>query len=139
MGLGVDLYDNSGNLLEKSAIDFISPQVDSNLQAVLVKVPVHSTPEILRNAQLVKARVIWSTRPMPMVPVLAVTRQGGQSFVYVAQQQNGKFFAHELPVTLGDTVGNAYSIASGLNAGDKVIVSGTQFLVNNMPVMLLPG
>ena len=32
-------------------------------------------------------------------------------------------------VTLGDTVGNNYSITSGLNAGDKVIVSGTQFLV----------
>jgi hypothetical protein len=35
---------------------------------------------------------------------------------------------------LGDTVGNSYSIASGLSAGDKVIVSSTQFLVNGMPV-----
>ena len=139
MGLPVDLTDNDGKLLEKSDIDFISPQVDSTLQAVLVKAPVHSTPEILRNAQLVKARVIWSTKPMPIVPVLAVTRQGGQSFVFVAQQQNGKFFAHQVPVTLGDTVQNSYSIASGLNAGEKVIVSGTQFLVNNMPVMPMGG
>ena len=38
-------------------------------------------------------------------------------------------------VTLGDTVGNTYSVISGLNAGDKVIVSSTQFLVNGMPVM----
>jgi hypothetical protein len=36
-------------------------------------------------------------------------------------------------------VGNSYSISSGLNAGDKVIVSSTQFLVNGMPVMPLPG
>jgi RND family efflux transporter MFP subunit len=134
MGLSVDLTDNSGKLLEKSRIDFISPQVDSNLQAILVKAPVHATPDILRNAQLVKARVIWSTKPMPVVPVLAVTRQGGQSFVFLAQQQNGKFYAHQVPVTLGDTVENSYSIASGLNTGDKVIISGTQFLVNNMPV-----
>jgi multidrug efflux pump subunit AcrA (membrane-fusion protein) len=42
-------------------------------------------------------------------------------------------------VTLGDTVGNTYSILSGLNAGDRVIVSGTQFLVNGMPVMLMGG
>ncbi len=47
--------------------------------------------------------------------------------------------AHRTPVTLGDTVGNNYSIASGLNAGDQVIVSGTQFLVDGMPVMLLPA
>ena len=72
---------------------------------------------------------------MAVVPVLAVTRQGGQSFVFVAQkQQDGHFVATQTPVTLGDTVGNTYSITSGLNAGDRVIVSSTQFLVNNMPV-----
>jgi len=32
MGLGVDLTDNNGKLLEKTQVDFISPQVDSTLQ-----------------------------------------------------------------------------------------------------------
>lgn len=139
MGLPVDIADNSGKVLEHTRIDFISPQVDANLQAILAKAPVHATPDILRNAQMVKARVIWSTQPMPVVPVLAVTRQGEQSFVFVARAQNGHFIAQELPVTLGETVGNSYSIASGLSAGDRVIVSATQFLVNNMPVMPLGG
>jgi len=137
-GLDVDLMDNSGKLLEKTKIDFLSPEVDSTLQGILVKAPVHFTPEVLRNAQLVKARVIWSTAPMAVVPVLAITRQGGQSFVFVAHEQNGHTFAIQTPVTLGDTVGNNYSVSSGLNVGDKVIVSGTQFLVNNMPVIPLP-
>lgn len=136
-GLEVDLSDTSGKLLEKTRIDFLSPQVDSSLQGILVKAPVHLSPEALRNAQLVRARVIWSTKPMAVVPVLAVSRQGGQSFVFVARQQDGHFIASQTPVTLGDTVGNAYSVISGLNAGDKVIVSSTQFLVNNMPVMPL--
>jgi hypothetical protein len=39
---------------------------------------------------------------------------------------------------LGDAVGNNYSIVSGLNTGDSVIISGTQFLVDGMPVMPLP-
>ncbi|MGP8269744.1 MAG: efflux RND transporter periplasmic adaptor subunit [Terracidiphilus sp.] len=138
-GLDVELMDNSGKLLEKTKIDFLSPEVDTTLQGILVKAPVHSAPELLRTAQMVKARVIWSTKQMAVIPVLAVTRQGGQTFVYVAQQQNGHFVAHQTPVTLGDTVGNSYSISSGLNAGDKVIVSSTQFLVNGMPVMPLPG
>jgi RND family efflux transporter MFP subunit len=135
MGLGVELYDTGGKLLEKTKVDFVSPQVDSTLQGILVKAPVHSSTEMVRNAQLIKARVIWSTKPMAVIPVLAVTRQGGQSFVFVARQQDGHFIASQTPVVLGDTVGNTYSISSGLNAGDKVIVSSTQFLVNGMPVM----
>jgi RND family efflux transporter MFP subunit len=138
MGQGVDLTDNNGKLLEKTKIDFISPQVDSTLQGILVKAPVEPTSE-LRNAQMVKANVIWSTKPMAVVPVLAVTRQGEQSFVFVVQKANGMALAHRAPVTLGDTVGNEYSIASGLNAGDRVIVSGTQFLVDGMPVILIGG
>ena len=92
---------------------------------------------MLRNAQMIKAHVIWSTKPMAVVPVLAVTQQGEQSFVFVVQQQNGMAVAHRAPVTVGATVGNNYSIVSGLNPGDRVIVSGTQFLVDGMPVILM--
>ena len=139
-GLAVELSDTSGKLLAKSKIDFLSPQVDPSLQGILAKAPVHATPEIMRNAQLIKARVIWSTKPMVVVPVLAITRQGGQTFVYVARKQpNGQYIAAETPVTLGDTVGNSYAITSGLNAGDQVVISSTQFLVNGMPVSPLPG
>ena len=138
-GLDVELVDNAGKLLEKTKIDFVSAQVDSTLQGILVKAPVHATLEVLRTAQMIKARVIWSTTPMAVVPVLAVTRQGGQSFVFVAQPQNGRFVARQTAVTLGDTVGNNYSISMGLNAGDRVIVSSTQYLMNGMPVMPMGG
>jgi RND family efflux transporter MFP subunit len=138
-GLDVELTDNSGKVLDKTRIGFLSPQVDSTLQSILVKAPVHATTDVLRNAQMIKARVIWSTTPMAVVPVLAVSRQGGQSFVFVAQPQNGSFVARQTAVVLGDTVGNNYSISSGLNAGDRVIVSSTQFLMNDMPVRLMGG
>jgi RND family efflux transporter MFP subunit len=139
MGLSVELTDTTGKLLEKTRIDFVSPQVDSNLQGILAKAPVHATPEILRNAQLIKARVIWSSAPAAVVPVLAVVRQGGQSFVFVAKQQDGHFMAHQTPVTLGDTLGNTYAVSSGLAAGDKVIVTNTQFLIDGMPVLPMGG
>lgn len=134
IGLGVDLYDTAGNLLEKTKVDFVSPQVEGNLQGILVKAPVRPSAGKVRNAQVIKARVIWSTHPMAVIPVLAVTRQGGQSFVFVARQQGGHYIAAQTPVTLGDTVENQYSISSGLREGDRVIVSSTQFLVNGMPV-----
>ncbi|MFZ0338256.1 MAG: efflux RND transporter periplasmic adaptor subunit [Terracidiphilus sp.] len=139
MKLPIDLTDNDGKLLEKTSVDFVSPEVDSTLQGILVKAPVRSGPEILRNAQIVKAKVIWSTKTMAVVPVLAVIRQGEQSFVFVMQQQNGMAVARRTPVVLGDTVDNNYSIVSGLSAGDHVIVTGIQFLVDGMPVVPLPG
>lgn len=137
MGLAVELYETGGTLIEKSAIDFVSPQVDSSMQGILVKAPVHSSADAVRNAQMIKARVIWSTKPMAVIPVLAVTRQAGQTFVFVLRKQNGQFVAVQTPVVLGDTVENNYSISSGLQSGDKVIVSSTQFLVNGMPVLPL--
>ena len=139
MGLPIDLTDDSGKLLEHTQVDFISPEVDSTLQGILVKAQVKSGREILRNAQIVKAKVVWSTKTMAVVPVLAVIRQGEQSFVFVMQKQNGMAVAHRTPVVLGDTVDNNYSIVSGLSAGDHVIVTGIQFLVDGMPVIPLPG
>ncbi len=135
--LPVEIVDNNGTLIERTAIDFISPQVDNGLQGILAKAPVHSTTNELRALQLVKARVVWSTLPTPVVPVLAVSRLGGQAFVYVAQGDNGKFVAKQRAVTLGDTVGNNYAVLNGLKDGDKVIVSGTQFLVDGAPVQPL--
>ncbi len=136
MGLVVEIYATDGTLLEKSAIDFVSPQVDNALQGILVKAPVHAAANI-RHEQMVKVRVVWTTKPMAVVPVLAVTRLGGQSFVYVLRKQGPGYIAAQVPVVLGDTVENNYSISSGLQQGEKVIVSGTQFLVNGMPVVPL--
>ena len=82
--------------------------------------------------------MIWDTTPKAVVPVLAVTRLGGQTFVYVAEDQGGKYFAKQRAITVGDTVGNNYAVQSGLKEGDKVIVSGTQFLMDGAPVMPLP-
>ena len=137
MGVPVNLTDNSGNLLEKTKINFISPEVDSGLQGILAKAPVRS-PEVVRHAEIVKARVIWDTKPKAVVPVLAVTRLGGQTFVYVAEDQGGKYFAKQRSITVGDTVGNDYEVLGGLKPGEKVIVSGTQFLVDGAPVAPLP-
>jgi RND family efflux transporter MFP subunit len=136
-GLQVIILDNQDHVLEKSAIDFISPQVDNGLQGILVKAPVRGDLGRLRTLQQIKARVVWTTSAVPVVPVLAVTRLGGQTFVYVATGQDGKFVAKQRPITVGDTVGNDYAVLSGLQNGEKVIVSGTQFLVDGAPVQPL--
>jgi RND family efflux transporter MFP subunit len=133
-GLAVQIVNSRGDLIEKTKINFISPQVDTGLQGILVKAPIHKSLDTFRNQQLVKARVVWSTAPTPTVPVLAVTRIGGQSFVYVATESDKGTVAKQRAVTLGDTIGNDYAVAAGLKPGDKVIISGIQFLIDGAPV-----
>ncbi len=133
-GLPVDILDTAGNVLTKSSISFLSPQVDNGLQSILAKASIPRTGQRLRNQQLVKARVTWSTAPAPTVPILAVSLIGGQSFVFVATPKGDGYVAHQVPVTLGETVGNAYPVISGLKPGDKVILSGLQFLQEGAPV-----
>lgn len=137
LGLPVDIVDANGDVLESTRIDFVSPSVDNGLQGILVKAPLNSALDKFRNAELVKARVIWSTAPTATVPVLAVTRIGGQTFVYVAQTGDKGTQAKQRAVTLGDTLGNDYAVTAGLKPGDRVIVSGTQFLVDGAPVQPL--
>lgn len=134
IGLPVQITDSNGKVLDSTKIYFVSPQVDDQLQGILAKAKINTTPDVVRNEQQVRARVIWSTTPVPTVPVLAVIRVGGLPFVYLAQNDSGHFIAKQVGVTLGDAVGNAYAIKSGLQTGDKVIISGLQFLVDGAPV-----
>ena len=135
MDLPVEIVTSAGELIDKTKIYFISQEVDNATQGILVKAPVHGSLDKFRNAQLVKARVIWSTAPAPTVPVLAVTRIGGQSFVYVAEQAGGgSTVAKQRAVTLGDTIGNDYAVTSGLKPGEKVVISGIQFLIDGVPI-----
>jgi RND family efflux transporter MFP subunit len=134
MGLPVQIVTSSGELIEASKINFVSQQVDNSIQGVLVKASIHASLDRFRNAQLVKARVVWSTSPAPTVPVLAVTRIGGQSFVYISTSTDKGTFAKQRAVTLGDTIGNDYAVTGGLKPGEKVVISGIQFLIDGTPI-----
>jgi RND family efflux transporter MFP subunit len=134
LGLPVQIITSRGDLLEKTQIGFVSQQVDNATQGVLVKAPIHGPMDKFRNAQLVKAKVVWNSIPAATVPVLAVNRIGGQTFVYVATDGDKGTVAKQRAVSLGDTLGNDYAVNSGLQPGDRVIVSGTQFLVDGAPV-----
>ena len=138
IGLAVHITDASGKVLDRTKIYFVSPQVDTQLQGILAKANVHASSG-LRNDQQVRAQVIWSTALAPTIPVLAVTRVGGQTFVYVAENKGGHFIASQQSVTLGDAIGNFYAVQAGLKAGDRVILSGLQFLVNGAPVQPIPA
>ena len=135
IGLAVELSDTSGKLLEKSRMRLPLPASRSDAAG-------HSCQGTgARDARNHAERAAHQgSRHLEHEadgrdPGAGGDPPGRTSFVFVAKKgQDGHFVATRTPVTLGDTVGNTYSITSGLSAGDQVIVSSTQFLVNGMPV-----
>jgi RND family efflux transporter MFP subunit len=136
MNLPVELVDASGKLLASSRVSFISPQVDNTTQTVLVKAQVPNNNDALRNAQFIRARVVWGRQQHPVVPVIAVSRIGGLYFAFVAESDSkGGYVVHQKPLKVGEIVGNDYVVLDGIKAGDKVVVTGTQFLIDGIPVV----
>ena len=136
MNMPVQIVDAQGNVLADSRISFISPQVDNATQSVLVKCAIGNNQVRLRTSQFIRARLIWETRSTPVVPVLAVNRIGDQYFAFIADpQQNGSFVAHQRPLKLGQMIGNNYAVLDGIKPGERIVVSGTQFLMDGAPVM----
>jgi RND family efflux transporter MFP subunit len=136
MNLPVQIVDASGAALAASRITFISPQVDNTTQTVLAKAQIANSKDTLRTAQFIRARVIWGSQDRPVVPVVAVSRIGGLYFVFVAESdQKGGYVVHQKPLQVGQIIGNDYVVLDGIKSGDKVVVSGTQFLIDGIPVV----
>jgi RND family efflux transporter MFP subunit len=132
-GLPVQILDGAGELLAEIPVSFVSPRVDEATQTVLVKAKVDEA-EGLRPSQFIRARLVWGTHEGPVVPVLAVSRISGQHFAFVAEEDKGALVARQRQLRLGEIVGGEYVVLDGIEPGDRVIVSGTQFLVDGAPV-----
>lgn len=134
MGQAVQILDTAGNTVAESRLDFISPQVDSNTQSVLAKATIKNTSDALRTFQFARARIIWGVHQGPVIPVLSVSRINGQFFVFVAEGSGTSVVAHQKIVKLGELTGNQYVVLDGLKAGDRVVVEGSQNLVDGANV-----
>ncbi|MGF1481167.1 MAG: efflux RND transporter periplasmic adaptor subunit [Cyanophyceae cyanobacterium] len=155
VGLPVEIIDNQGEVATRGEISFVSPRVNQNAQAVLAKA-TFSNNGSLRDDQFVRARVIWDQEPGVLVPTTSIFRIGGQDFVFVAEQQevepeaeapnsettktdptneaSTQLVAQQQVVELGDIQGQKYQVISGVEAGDRVVVSGILNLSDGVPI-----
>ena len=133
-GLPVRVLDTAGNSVSETRITFVSPQVETDTQTVLAKATIENAQAKLRIAQQVRAQITWGVHEGPVIPVLAVLRINGQFFAFVSVNEGKGTVARQKPLKLGDTAGNDFVVLDGLKAGEHLIVSGTQFLQDGMPV-----
>lgn len=139
-GLPVRIVDDRGQPIATTAINFVSPSVDTETQSVLVKAPISSDTPV-RTDQFVRVHLVWSDEPGLTVPLVAVTRINGQFFVYVVETgEGGMTVARQRPVELGPVVGNDYVVLKGLSEGERLVVAGVQKIGDGMPVTVsAPG
>jgi RND family efflux transporter MFP subunit len=134
VGKPIQLVDSNGGVLAQSRITFVSPAVDNTTQTILVKAAIDNPKGAFRTDQLTRARILWESKPAILVPVLAVARLSGQTFVFVAEQGEKSLVAKQRLLRLGELIGNDYVVLEGLKPGDKVITGNTQMLGENSPV-----
>ena len=136
LGLPLEILDSAGELIARTTITFVSPQVEDDTQTILVKGRVEGVAG-LRPEQFIRARVVWQTHDGPVVPVLAVSRISGQYFAFVAESGPNGMVARQRPITVGEIRENEYIVNSGLKPGEKLIVSGVQKIGDGAPVTVL--
>ena len=135
MGLPVQIVSNSGELIESTKIYFISQQVDNATQGILVKAPIHALArQVPQRATGEGARDLEHGADADGAGAGGdAHRRPGVRLSWRCRTDNGTV-AKQRAVTLGDTIGNDYAVLGGLKPGDKVIISGTQFLIDGAPV-----
>lgn len=133
----IRLLGGDGAVLAQSAVTFVSPRADPMTQLLLIKGAFEANPS-LRADQIVRSRVVWSSREGLAIPSVSVVRQAGQAFVYVIAPADGgaQLMAHRTPVVLGALQGGEYVVADGLSEGQQVAVSGIQTIGDGSPVEL---
>ncbi|MFN9818071.1 MAG: efflux RND transporter periplasmic adaptor subunit, partial [Pseudanabaena sp.] len=128
MGQSVELLDAQDKPLVKGNVAFISPSINPQTQSVLVKANFNNGTNQLKANQFVRARLIWASRSGVLVPTSAISRLGGQDFIFVAENSsaNGKtqLVANQKPIKLGKITGNKQEVLEGLKPNDKIVVSG---------------
>ena len=118
-----------------------SPRVEQETQTVLAIAAIDNRNGPLRAGQFVHARVVWSTRTGPTVPVLAVQSRAGQPFVWVAHRASAEapLTVALRPVELAPIQGQVYPVLKGLSPGEQIVASGVQKLRPGAPVIPMPA
>ncbi|MFO0691557.1 MAG: efflux RND transporter periplasmic adaptor subunit [Myxococcota bacterium] len=109
----------------EAPVALVSPGLDPDSRATRVRIELANPELALRPEQLVDVELALPGHDAVVVPQSAVLQAGTRSFVFRALG-DGRF--RPQAVETGRRVGEEVEIASGLDAGDEVVRSGT-FLI----------
>lgn len=104
------------------AVTTIDARLDPATRAVLVRADFPNSDRLLRPGMLMTVEVPGVERKALLLPEIAVTQVGRDSFVYRVKSDDS---VEQVKVTVAARRGGKVEIADGLAAGDRVVVEGT--------------
>jgi membrane fusion protein (multidrug efflux system) len=108
-----------GDQVFTGRVKFISPNVREATRDLVVEAVVANGDGRLKPGMFAVAKVLFATPTTPVVPSTTVVRDDtGTAHLFVVVGQE----AQERLVQVGETVGDVVAIASGVKAGDKVVL-----------------
>jgi len=121
----------------------IAPTADPRTRVFDVELTVPNTDGRLKPGMIASLTLNGETmkEPVPVIPLAAVVQPppGKTGYmVYVAEQQGGSTIARAQMVELGDALGDRIAVRAGLNAGQKVVVTGASLVHDGETVEVLP-
>jgi multidrug efflux system membrane fusion protein len=124
--------------LAEGKLDTIDNQIDVSTGTVKLRALFDNNPEILYPQQFVMVDLLVRTlKDVLTVPTAAVQNGAPGAYVYLVKDDNTVTVR---PVKLGPQSGDKYAVFSGLQAGDKVVVDGSDKLREGSQVSLpAPG
>jgi cobalt-zinc-cadmium efflux system membrane fusion protein len=103
----------------------IADTVDPQTRTIKVRAEMDNPQGRFRPEMFGSIRHTEGMRSMPVVPVAAIVQGEGHSSVFV-EQAPGRF--RQTEVALDQRTGDTVAVASGLKAGDRVVVDGAMLL-----------
>lgn len=123
-------------LPSKGTLDFADLSLNARTGTQQLRAEFRNPQHILLPGQFVRVRILGVTRKGAiLVPQRAVLQGLAGAFVYVVTEGDT---ARARTVTASSWEGSGWVIDSGLAAGERVIVDGTQRVIAGQPVRIAP-
>jgi membrane fusion protein, multidrug efflux system len=115
-------------------VNTINTRVDPVTRAITVRADLPNEDGLLRPGMFLTVRLAGQTRERVMIPEAALVPEGDRQNVYLVR--DGRSWRTE--VTVGRRVRGEVEIIDGVQAGDRIVVEGTQKVANGGRVTDVP-
>lgn len=141
-GMTIEILDDQGKKIGTSRIITIATGKKYSPDLVLVTalyddLQTDNSQEKIEAPSFTRTRIIWKEYPGVMIPQQAIANIDGQSVVYVVESQsNHRLISRQRKIQLGSLQGENYQVTSGLQPGEKIIMTNLAKLRDGDPIVI---
>lgn len=127
-------FDTYGDELFNGTITMVSPTVNVNSRTFGAEVTVQNPDNRILPGMFGRVKLNLGVAEHVVVPDMAVVKQPGSGNHYVYVYNDGKVSYNK--VELGQRLGDAYELLSGVEPGSQVVISGQSKLADGASVQI---